>query len=81
MVAVVVEGKLVARCPPTPQPLLKDGPVRNETGERKASYAQCIGGRLGVGGTVGPLCTASGNLAEEPTLGMAGPSAGRSSLK
>lgn len=44
-----MEGKLVARCPPTPQPLLKDGPVRNETGERKASYAQCIGGVWGSG--------------------------------
>lgn len=50
----------------------EQGPVRSGTGERKTSYAQCIWGRLGVGGTVEPLSPAAGNLAEEPGLGLAG---------
>lgn len=81
---VVVTGELVAPCPPTPSfsgrrgwdysSDKKQGPVRSGTGERKTSYAQFIWGRPGVGGTVEPLSPATENLAEEPALGLAGPS-------
>lgn len=81
---MVAEGELL---PPAPRaPASPEGgaratpsgkelrPVKSGTGERKTSYAQCIWGRLGVGGTVGPLSPASRNLAEEePSLVWLGP--------
>lgn len=68
-----------------PPALLEEGwrarPCKERNWRKKDFLCPCIWGRLGVGGTVGPLSPATGNLAEELALGLAGPSAGRSSLK
>lgn len=52
-----------------------------ELGKESLPMPNAFWGHPGVGGTVGPLSRPAGNLAEELALGLAGPWAGRSSLK